>query len=708
MPTPGMTIRKRLLWLTAVIPLLFCLVLLKIGHLTIVRSSELTSRGITQWTRNGSVAAARGKILDRNGKTVVQSVTAYIVSASPNQVKNPEGMADILCEMLGVDRASLLTKLGQKGQGSVTIKRQVPREIVDQLRTMITDNEIKNSGALAGLTFGEDRLRYYPLGHFLTQVLGLTNIDGAGQSGLEQQYNAALAGSPGRIITEVDARARVLAGGNEYYIAPQEGESLKLTIDQTIQAIIDKAMRECIDVNNSIQAMAIAMDPQTGAILGMAMEPDYDPNNPPRDDLATLQQLMRITLISDAYEPGSTFKMFTAAAALDLGLTNPTEGFFCSGSITVDGDRIVCWNSAGHGAEDMRKAIQNSCNPVFVQLGLRIGVDNFYRYMSAFGFGKITGIDLPGESAGILIPKSTVKKVELARIGFGQSVAVTPIQMIAGCVAVANGGKLMKPYIVSEIIDADGKTLERTTPQIVSRPISEETSATMRDLLETVVADGGGRNAGIKGYRIAGKTGTAQVYKDGKVVHDVHIGSFMGFAPADDPKIAVLVIVNEAKLTPDYGGTTAAPFARQIMLESLQYMGIRAENGAVKQQQVTVPDLTGKTVAEATAVLKELGLEAVTDGSETTVLDQMPAAGATMWTESQVMLYVREGQQLDAQTLVLVPDLKGMSVIEASRQLRSRKLIMEISGAGVAQRQKPAAGEFAQPGDTVTVTFEAP
>ncbi|MDR2656260.1 MAG: hypothetical protein LBB86_00360, partial [Oscillospiraceae bacterium] len=436
MQTPGMTIRKRLLWLTAAIPLLFCLILLKIGELTIVRSNELTSRGIQQWTRNGSVSAARGRILDRNGKTITQSITAYIVSASPNQVTEPEKMADLLCPMLNLDRETVLKKLQQKGVGSVTLKRQVSRETYNTLRDMQTREDIKTSGALKGLTFGEDRLRYYPLGHFLTQVLGLTNIDGDGQSGLEQQYNAVLAGSPGRIITEVDNNARVLAGGQEYYIAPQEGASLKLTIDQTIQSIIDKAMRECIEVNGAVKAMAIAMDPQTGAILGMSMEPDYDPNDPPRDDLATLQQLMRITLISDAYEPGSTWKMFTAAAALDMGLVTPDEMFYCDGTIVVDGDKIRCWRSSGHGSEDFRGALQNSCNPVFVQMGLRLGVDNFYRYMNAFGFGKTTGIDLPGESAGILIPKSTVKKVELARIGFGQSVAVTPIQMIAACGAI--------------------------------------------------------------------------------------------------------------------------------------------------------------------------------------------------------------------------------------------------------------------------------
>jgi stage V sporulation protein D (sporulation-specific penicillin-binding protein) len=696
-----MTVRKRLLWLTAAVPLLFCVALLRIGQLTILRSEELTARGIQQWTRNGTVSAARGKILDRNGKTIVQSVTAYIVYASPNQVADDDKMADILCPLLNVDRETLLKKLAQKGQGSVIVKRQVSRETVDTLRGMMETH------ALSGLSFGEDRLRYYPMGNFLTQALGLTNIDGVGQSGLEQQYNAYLAGAPGRIISEVDAKARVLSGGNEYYIPPQEGASLKLTIDQNIQSFVDKAMRECIEVNGALQAMAIVMDPNTGAILGMSIEPDYDPNNPPRDDMEALQKLMRISAISDAYEPGSTFKMFTSSAVLDMGLTNPDEGFYCSGTITVDGDKIRCWG-APHGAETMQRALQNSCNPVFVELALRLGSENFYKYLNAFGFGRQTGIDLPGEGSGILIGKNYVKNVDLARIGFGQSIAVTPIQMIAAGCAVVNGGNLFKPYLVSEVIGADGEVLERAAPQIVSRPISEATSATMRALLESVVSDGGGRNAKIAGYRVSGKTGTAQVYKESKVVHDVHIGSFLGFAPADDPKLAVLVIVNEARLMPDYGGTTAAPFARQILLDALQYLGVREQSGEAAQVEVTIPDLTGMTVSDATASLSALGLSAVINGSENTVLSQMPAAGAKLWSGSQVMLYVREGEAPDARTVVLVPDVSGMSIVEANRQLRARMLEITVEGSGLAVKQTPAAGEFARPGDTVKVTFQAP
>jgi stage V sporulation protein D (sporulation-specific penicillin-binding protein) len=706
--TPGMTVRRRLLVLTAVIPVLFLVVLLRIGQLSIVQSEELTIRGIAQWTRNGTVSAARGKVLDRNGKTITQSVTAYIVYASPNQISNPEATADALVAALGVDRASLIAKLNQKGVGSVIVKRQVTHEIIDGMRAkMQIPGTKENPNPLAGISFGEDRLRYYPLGQFFAQALGLTDIDGKGQSGLEQMYNAYLAGAPGRIISEVDAKARMIPGGSEYYVPPKEGASLKTTIDSSIQAFADKAMRECVDVNGAEQAMAIVMDPNTGAILAMSIYPGYDPNTPPRNDLETLQKLMRISTISDAYEPGSTFKMFTASAALDLGLTNPAEGFYCSGKITVDGDIIRCWG-APHGAESMQRALQNSCNPVFVQLGLRLGTENMYKYLKAFGFGSLTGIDLPGESSGIMIPKSSVQTVDLARIGFGQSVAVTPIQMIAAGSAVVNGGKLYKPYIVEEVIAADGEVLERTVPQVVSQPISANTSATMRGLLESVVEDGGGKNAKISGYRISGKTGTAQKYVNGIVSHSVHIGSFMGFAPADDPKLAVIVIVDEATLKPDYGSTTAAPFARQILFDSLQYLGIHEEYADKPQVQVTVPDLTGKTVLEASNALRALDVDIVVNGTENIVLSQLPAPGATVLSGSQVMLYVHDGDIPDAQTLVKVPDVRGMSVVEANRQLRARLLNMKIEGSGIAQKQAPAPGEFVNPGATITVTFVAP
>ena len=479
-----------------------------------------------------------------------------------------------------------------------------------------------------------------------------------------------------------------------------------MTIDSSIQAFAERAMRECIAVNNARAVEAIVMDVQTGAILAMCMKPGYDPNDPPRDDVERLTDLMRITAVSDAYEPGSTFKSLTCAAALDAGVTTVDDTFNCSGSIKVDGDTIRCWKNS-HGHETLAQGLQNSCNPVFVQLALRLGTERLYQYLRAFGLGVRTGVDLPGESAGILINSRYVKSVDLARIGFGQSVAVTPIQMITAFSAVVNGGKLMKPYIVASVLDENGETVQRAAAQVVSTPISAETSAVMRELLEGVVAQGGGRNAYIEGYRVGGKTGTAQVYIDGKVSSSVHIGSFIGFAPADNPRFAVLVIVDAADVPVDYGGTTAAPFARQIIEDTLRYMGIPKE-GEEETKLAEVPSVIGLTVDEAARRLRSVPLKWETDGVSGVVTDQMPPAGASLAAGGQVMLYTAPKEAATPELMAAVPDVRGMSVVEASRALRARGFEMELQGSGVAVSQSPAAGAYAEQGSSVRVTFAMP
>ncbi len=705
---PELLIRKRLLLLTCVFVLLFGAVTLRIGSLTIFQAESLTARGVSQWTRSGAVAARRGGIVDRLGQTITLSTTAYIVCANPQLVKQPEAMLDILCPLLAIDRENALKKLTDKTKASVILKRQVSREIVDEIRSLMAQPEYQNSKVLQGISFDEDTMRWYPKGAFLSQALGLTNVDSVGQSGLEQQYDTLLKGRPGAFVHEVDARARTLPDGQTAYIEPQAGNTLKLTIDNTIQGFCEKAMRECLEVNNAKGVHAIMMDVKTGAILAMVSKPDYDPNNPPRDAIETLHQLMRINIISNVYEPGSTFKIVTASAAIDSGVTNPEDPFYCSGKITVDGDTIRCWGNP-HGAETMRKALQNSCNPVFVELAVRMGKDTFYKYLKAFGLGTPTGIDLPGEASGILINSRYVKTVDIARVGFGQSIAVTPLQMITAACAAVNGGRLLKPYLVAEILSPDGEVLQRNGTQVVATPISPETSATMRELLESVVVEGGGRNAAITGYRIGGKTGTAQVYKDGKIVRDVHIGSFLGFAPADNPQFAILVVVDEAKVPVDYGGTTAAPFAKQVMADTLRYLGISpADPKATPRPEVTVPDVGGLSLKDAKKTLGELKLISVDDGRSDTVTGQMPAAGVTLPIGSQVMLYTQQGEVLTPMELVRVPDAFGLSMAEAGRVLRMRTLEMEIEGSGLAVSQVPAAGEYVAPGTIVTVQFEMP
>ena len=698
---PELLVRKRIWLMTLVLAGLFLLVIGRIAILTIHDAEALTLRGVSQWTKAGTVTAKRGSIVDRYDNPLALSANAYTVTADPRLVTDIDAFLDAVTPILPLDRESAAKKLSDNTKGSVILKRQVKRETVDRLRTL--KNEAPENACLRAMAFDEDVRRYYPYGALLCQVLGLTTIDSEGQSGLESQYESVLAGLEGSYLRQVDARNRVLPGTEGWYIPSQQGNTLKLTIDADIQEIAEKAMRECIEVNSAASVTCIVSDVRTGGILAMCIKPDYDPNEPPRSDVAALTEMMRITAISDVYEPGSTFKIITSAAALDSGVTTPEDRFYCSARVTVDGDTIRCWGRA-HGAESMAEGLQNSCNPVFVELALRMGTDTFYRYLSAFGLGKKTGIDLPGESGGILIGSRYVKNVDLARIGFGQSVAVTPIQLVMACNAAINGGKLMKPCVVSEIQDEQGQVIQRISPTVVSTPIKPETSQTLRGLLEAVVSEGGGKNAKIDGYRIGGKTGTAQVYKEGKIVSNVHIGSFYGFAPADDPLVSVLVIVNEAHVPIDYGGTTAAPFARQILEEVLPLLGV--EKYAENQKDVLVPDIKGLTISQARRKLTEAGLEMLEDGVNSVVLDQLPPPGATLREGGHVMAYTATSETLTPQDLVCVPNLIGLSDVDCARLLRQRGLLLSMVGTGVCVRQSPAAGEYTNPGTSIHVIFE--
>ena len=687
--------------------LLFLCVCVRLADLQIVRQKELTARGVKQWTRSGVVSARRGDIVDTNGKLLAQSVTSFILTARPRDVKNVNALAGVLARELGLSEETIIKKLSGSKAASVTLARQISREDADRLRAIRQSAENPDSDALIGITFDEDVSRWYPMGTLLAQVLGLCNVDGEGQSGLELKYNDELSGKPGRIVTEVDARARTLPDGVTLYVPAEQGHTLRLTIDRDVQAAVERAVRECAQVNDAVSVQAIAMDVNTGAVLAMAMYPTYDPANPPRDDLDKLNELMRLTVLGDVYEPGSTFKMLTASAAIDCGATSPQEGFYCSGKITVDGSTVRCWG-APHGAETMARALENSCNPVFTQLALRLGSERFYQYLHAFGLGSRTGIDLYGEASGILIGQNRVKNVDLARIGFGQSVAVTPIQMITAACAVVNGGRLMKPYLVEAIEDSDGNVLEQTSPKVVSTPISAETSATMRKLLYGVVENGGGKNAKVNGYAIGGKTGTAQIYRNGKIESNLHIGSFVGFAPADNPRVALLVTVNEAKVKPDYGGTTAAPFAAQIFEEILPLLGVAKTEGGAEAKQTTMPDVTGMNVRDAKAILREAGIDAVTDGENPIVTGQLPPAGTTVQEGFCAMLYVTGESAPQAQDYARVPDVIGLDMRRCAQEIRLSGFEMNAQGEGLAAGQSPAGGSYAPTGTQVRVTFEMP
>lgn len=703
----GPVIRRRLALCMAVFFGLFCALSARLFYLQCIAAEELQRRAQAQWTSESTIRPIRGMILDRNGAVLAQSATAYTVCASPRQVKDPIRFAELLAPVLDMEEETIRKRVSDTSKGGVTIKRQVSREVAQQIKSMRAAHSASGSKALAGLYLEEESKRYYPMGAFASQLIGLTTIDGVGQAGLESALDNYLSGKNGRILGEIDGKGRELGYGVSEYVPAVDGGAVTLTIDASIQSFCEQAAREAISVNHAKAVRILAMKPDTGEILAMVNKPDYDLNNPPRDDVSKLTELMRNRILTDAYEPGSTFKILTSAAALNEGLVSVNEGFYCSGTTYIDGSRVRCWGDP-HGAESFAQALQNSCNPVFVEMGLRLGIERFYDYLDAFGIGRTTGVDIPGEAGGIVISESVVKRVDLARIGFGQSVAVTPVQLLSAACSVINGGRLMKPYVIREIADGNGDVIEQGSPKVISNPITEETSSTMRMLLEKVVSEGGGKNARVTGYRVGGKTGTAQVYVDGVVSSDTHIGSFLGFAPADDPQIALLVIVEEADVAVDFGSQTAAPFARDILEKSLNYLGIPPQLDEEPPIETIVPEVTGMTVEEAKSLLKENGLDCVMDGPGTKVIGQLPAGGAGISQGSLVMLYVDKSVHLEDNNKVRVPDVSGMPVLEANKLLRSYGLEMRIEGGGIAVSQSPVADEEVFPTAVITVTFEEP
>lgn len=701
----GPVIRRRLALLMAIFLGLFLALGARLFQLQVVEAQSLQIRAQSQWTSESTIQPTRGRILDRNGNVLAQSATAYTLSVSPRRVRDAAAMARVLAPILDMDAAKIEEKASDTTRGGVTIKRQLSREIAQEVKSLMARDAAGKNPVLDGLYLEEESKRYYPMGELACQVLGLTTIDGVGQAGLEQALDSYLSGKEGRVLGEIDGKGRELDYSASEYIAAVEGGSVTLTIDSSIQSFCERAAREALSVNNAKAVRILAMDPDTGEILAMVNKPDYNLNDPPRNDVNLLTERMRNRCITDAYEPGSTFKIITSAAALDSGLVTPNEGFYCSGSTYVEGGRIRCWGKP-HGAQSFAQALQNSCNPVFVEMGLRLGIGRFYDYMDAFGLGSRTGVDIPGEAGGIVISESIVKRVDLARIGFGQSVALTPLQLLTATSAVVNGGNLLTPYIVKTIEDGNGEVIRVGEKKVRSNPISAETSATMRTLLEGVVAEGGGKNAAVPGYRIGGKTGTAQVYVDGVVSTDKHIGSFVGFAPIDDPQIAVLVIVEEADVAVDFGSVTAAPYAKEILEQTLMYLGIAPQIEGEAPREVIVPDVTGMNLTQAAQAVKEAGLDCVFDGEGGSVAKQLPAAGAAMTEGSLMMLYVDNLTHIGDNNKVTIPDVSGLSVLEANRLLRSCGLRMQMEGSGLAVSQEPPAGETVYPTASVVVRFE--
>lgn len=601
--------------------LAFSIIVGALFYWQIVAADRLQRKALGQWTSTTTIAAARGTIYDSTGEALAISAASKTLNSKPKKISQSGYSAESITNML-------VTLLGEKYSYETLFKKINYEKGVTLNEYVVARHLTADQAAyieslnIDGLYLVDDVKRYYPKGASLVQVLGSVNGDGVGSDGLELKYDKQLRGLSGKVISSTDVSNGQIPGSDQRYIDATNGVNLNLTVDYAIQSFVENTMRECLENNKAKNVKCIVMNPSTGAVLAMAQLPDYDPNDPTDEEK---KEYSRNGCILDTYEPGSTFKMFTLSAALEEKTVSESSTFYCPGYHIVDGEKIKCWRTVPHGSQTLQQAICNSCNPAFMQMGLGLGQKTLYSYLENFGFSSTTGIDFSADQSGILLAPKYVKNTDLARISFGQSIAVTPLQLITAACAVINGGTLYQPYFVASMTDDNGNVLVKNEPVKVRQVISSDTSAKMRTLLEGVVSMGGGKNAQVEGYRIGGKTGTAQKYKDGKIVQGVHIGSFFGFAPADNPKFAVLVTVDEAEIYNDYGSNTAAPYAGKIIEKILKYMQIKSDSNGGKET-VEVPNLIGTTVDYAASRLKDLGLQIEIEGSGS-VVSQTPAAG---------------------------------------------------------------------------------
>ncbi len=531
-------------------------------YIQVIWEDELHYLALDQWTREIPVVANRGKIFDRNGELLAANATAYSVFARASAVDDAESSATFLSAQLGLTYEELLQKLTDKSRSEVTVVRQTSKEAVEKIE----------GANLSGIYYSRDNVRLYPYGSLASQVLGFTSYDRSGTTGVEQYYNKYLAGKNGEILFETDLVGVDLEGATAAYLPAEDGLNIRLTLDYRIQALAEEVMQKTLEATNAKAARAIVLDPSDFSVLAMVNLPSYNLNDIPRDDIDTLNKLSRNCLVSDVYEPGSTFKIVTAAANIEEYLQGNANAFslnhvFSSARTrTVEGSTIKCWSdhaNGKHSNQTLAEALNNSCNPCFVDIALSLGKDNFYDYLSAFRFGRETGIDFSGESIGMLLPESTVQNGDLARIGFGQAIAVTPLQLACAAASAVNGGSYYAPRIVQEIFSDDNSVREKNEPALLGRTVSKEASEILSGMLEGVVRDGSGQKAYIEGYRVAGKTGTAQKYENGIIAQGKYISSFVGFFPANNPKYLALIIVDEPVGT-YYGSTIAAPCAKDI------------------------------------------------------------------------------------------------------------------------------------------------
>ena len=721
----------------------------RLYQLQLVDGEMYQAKALKQQLRPTAISAQRGAIYDRNMKTLAASATVWTVTLSPAELKDADQLskiADFLAPLLGVEREKIIERGQKTASYYEIIKQKVDDTTADAILRFCDENKINCVNLV------EDSRRYYPYGSLASTVLGFTTSENKGAYGIESNYEKILAGTPGMVVSAKNAKSGNMPYSYDREYEPVDGNSIVLTIDEVIQHSLERHLETAViehNVNN--RAVGIAMDVNTGAILGMATKPDFDPNEPnilcdPKaiaeiaafdeqiaaasgeeaerlkserlDALGKAQFAQwRNKAISDPYEPGSVFKIITASMALDTEVCRPTgEYYTCPGFHIVAGRRKACWKAAGHGTIDFTQAVKFSCNPAFMMIGAKVGPRNFYDYFERFGLREPTRIDLPGEADGIFYDYDTLAKEtgeELASSSFGQTFKVTPIQICTAVAAAVNGGRLMQPYVVSQVLDPEGNIVSTTEPVVKRQVISEQTSETMRGILEKVVGDpdGSGKNAYVPGYRVGGKTGTSEkldAKEGGEVTR--RIASFMGIAPSNDPQVLVLVILDEPQMQNIYGSVIAAPVVGAIMSDILPYLKVEPQytEAELSDIEVKVPYVTGGVVHDALSALTARGLSYKLVGDGVNVTGQIPSSGTECPKGTKVILYTDGAQPADPAE---VPDVLGLSAQQANRTILNagfniRLMGADIEGKGVmAVLQDPLPGTAAQEGTIVTVTF---
>ena len=722
---------RRLFWTGVTIIIVFVILLVRVGWLQFVDGEELKRREYSQSTSSTLISAKRGTIYDSTGKALAISVDVDTISVNPEYIKAKgkdgksddeatdelkQKMADKMAEIFELDREEVYKKLTSSNSVE-TIVSKVETDKVSELETWLKENN-----ATAGINIDADVKRYYPYNNLASNVIGFCGSNNQGLDGIELSYDDVLKGTSGRLTTAIDVTREAIPDQNEEYIAPENGSNIYLTIDSNIQTIAEKYLKQAVEENECERGgNVIIMAPSDGSILAMATYPDYNLNDPytpnewysegwdelsQQDQTNRLYSMWRNRAVVDTYEPGSTFKTITASIALEENVAETdTQGdFFCSGYEMVADRRINCSNLAGHGSQTLRNALENSCNPALIQVGQRIGVEKFYDYLEAFGFFDKTGVDLPSEGTSSFWSQENVGPVELATMSFGQRFTITPLQLITAISSIANDGILVTPHVVKQIENPETGTVTKVETKEVRQVLSKDTADKMKDIMKSVVEEGGGSYAQVKGYSVGGKTGTSEPNPDRP--EEGYVASFVAIAPVEDVKVVCLLTLYDPQSSNHYGGSIAAPAVSQILSEVLPYLDIPSNEvvDTSTMQTVNTPDVVNKTVAEAQKKLQEVGLEYSTNASaDDIVTEQVPPKG-TVLTEGGVVKLYAEGK--DERVSQSVPDLKGVSFEQAKIMLKAKNLNIASTGSGIVIAQDPQAGTSVDEGTVINVTLQ--